>query len=322
MDNHHKNHCFLLFLLILLLASSNCHSWSWFSSSSSSSEETHNDEYSASMVSEFSIEAFNDQRGIGRVENAKNNMVSLSSCWQNAYQHLFAGCSESLAVHEKRSRFAWHLSDCFQKDSGRPSFPFCDPKTAMAKCLKSLNEYEHKVYLEFYLETNTICHQLQIHAFKQETERLVNELKISANYAEEKLETIEERTEHLLQGSNQIHDSLNSIDIRTQQVAQTARNVGDHIDVVLKHSEAVYVQSRKIASTQAELQEGQVELKNNLKEGMAMLQDSYSHLGQEIDNLKNEAIEIEEEISRVGNAMTLKMEHLQSKADDIGNMAG
>lgn len=150
----------------------------------------------------------------------------------------------------------------------------------------------------------------------------MNELKISANYAEEKLETIEERTEHLLQGSNQIHDSLNSIDIRTQQVAQTARNVGDHIDVVLKHSEAVYVQSRKIASTQEELQEGQVELKNNLKEGMAMLQDSYSHLGQEIDNLKNEAIEIEEEISRVGNAMTLKMEHLQSKADDIGNMAG
>ncbi|GMN42339.1 hypothetical protein TIFTF001_011552 [Ficus carica] len=163
---------------------------------------------------------------------------------------------------------------------------------------------------------------IRAHAFKHETERLVNELKNSADYAEEKLETIQERTDQLLQGSNQIHDSLNSIDVRTQQVAQTAKNVGDHIDVVMKHSEAVYEQSRKIASSQVELQEGQVEMKKSLNEGMAMLWDSYGHLGQEIDNLKNEAIEIEEEISRVGDAMTLKMTHLQSKADDIGDMAG
>lgn len=165
----------------------------------------------------------------------------------------------------------------------------------------------------------SIC---RAHAFKHETERLVNELKNSADYAEGKLETIQERTEQLLEGSNQIHDSLNSIDVRTQQVAQTAKKVGDHIDVVMKHSEAVYEQSRKIASSQMELQEGQVEMKKSLNEGMAMLRDSYSHLGQEIDTLKNEAIEIEEEISRVGDAMTLKMTHLQSKADDIGDMAG
>ncbi|PON39051.1 hypothetical protein PanWU01x14_308010 [Parasponia andersonii] len=88
--------------------------------------------------------------------------LSLNSCWKSAYRHLFSGCSEGLAVDEKRSRFAWHLSDCFQKDSGRPPFPSCDPKSSMAKCLKVSNEYEHKVYLEFCLETNSICHQLQL----------------------------------------------------------------------------------------------------------------------------------------------------------------
>lgn len=158
--------------------------------------------------------------------------------------------------------------------------------------------------------------------FKHETERLVNELKNSAQYAEGKLEKIEEKAEYLLQGSNQIYESLNLIDVRTQQVAQTAKNVEDHVDVVLKHSTAVYEQSRKIQASQSELQEGQVEMKRNLKDGMAMLQDSYSHLGQEIDNLRNEAVEIEKEITKVGDQMSSRMENLQSKADDIGNMAG
>lgn len=162
----------------------------------------------------------------------------------------------------------------------------------------------------------------RVHVFKHETERLVNDLRTSALYAEEKLEIIEERTGNLLKGSDQIHDSLNSIDIRTQQVARTTKKVEDHIDVLSKQSEALYEQSRKITTSQEELQEGQVEMKKNIKEGMEMLQGSYSDLGEEIGNLRNEAVEIEKEISKVGDEMSSKMKYLQSKADDIGNMAG
>ncbi|KAJ0620980.1 hypothetical protein HanIR_Chr01g0003471 [Helianthus annuus] len=75
----------------------------------------------------------------------------------NAYQNLLKGCSEILAREEQRSRLAWHLSDCFQKDTGRPHFPYCDVKSQMANCLKKLDEDVHKIYLE----TNAICHQLQ-----------------------------------------------------------------------------------------------------------------------------------------------------------------
>ncbi|XP_028964430.2 protein GAMETE EXPRESSED 1 [Malus domestica] len=315
----------LLLLLILVSTPLDCHSWGWFSSSDktySSENPSGTKDASGGSVGKFSMDGLDDQKGIWLVENAKKKLVGSDSCWQNAYRHLFAGCSEIFAVEDKRSRFAWHLSDCFQKDSGRPPFPSCDSKSAMHKCLKSLNDHEHKVYLEFYLETNSICHQLQARVFKHETERLVNELKNSAQYAETKLETIEEKAEYLLQGSNQIYDSLNSIDLRTQQVAETARNVGDHIGIVLKHSAAVYEQSKKIEASQSELQEGQVEMKRNLNEGMAVLQDSYSQLGKEIDNLRDEAVEIEKEIIKVGGEMSSRMENLQSKADDIGNMAG
>lgn len=159
-------------------------------------------------------------------------------------------------------------------------------------------------------------------AFKRQTERLVNELKRSAEDAEAKLENIEEQAEHLMQSSSQIHDSLLSIDIHTQQVARASKNVEDRISDVLKHSEEIYEQSKEIATSQSELKEGQAYMKVKLEEGIEFLHDSYNNLGVEIDNLKNETVEIEKEIEKVGDEMSLKMRTLQSKADDIGNTAG
>lgn len=157
-----------LVILLLVCFSLRCESWGWFSSSS---EESYSNENSydnkgnfRGSSAEFSIEPFIDPKGMKLIENAKNKMVRSNSCWQNAYEHLFAGCKEILAVDDKRSRFAWHLSDCFQRDSGRASFPHCDSKTSIASCLKELDDLAHNVYLEFYLETNSICYQLQLSA--------------------------------------------------------------------------------------------------------------------------------------------------------------
>ncbi|KAK9284604.1 hypothetical protein L1049_023780 [Liquidambar formosana] len=63
-------------------------------------------------------------------------------------------------------------------------------------------------------------------------------------------------------------------------------------------------------------------MKEKLKEGMAIIHESYDNLGKEIGNVRSEAVEIEKAINKVGNARSTKMRNLQSRANDIGNMAG
>ncbi|KAE9454109.1 hypothetical protein C3L33_13974, partial [Rhododendron williamsianum] len=213
------------------------------------------------VVAEFSMETPGNRKGVQLVENAKNRMAKSNSCWQNAYQNLFAGCSEILAGEEKRSRLLG-ISVIASRKTPEAGF------------------------------------SLLTDAFKRQTERLVNELKKSAQFAEDKLDIIEEKAEELLQSSSHIHDSLASIDVQTQQVSKMTKNVEDHVNVVLKHAEAVYEQSKEIAGSQSELQESQAQMKNKLEESM------------------------EKKIGEVGDAMASKMNTLQSKADDIGNIAG
>lgn len=162
MGNHSLKYLCILILLSQIYESHG--GWFFSSKDDAAGDHQRSDQYDKSnenLVAEFSMEPLNNQKGMKLVENARRMAVSSNSCWQNAYKNLFAGCSEILAGEEKRSRFAWHLSDCFQKDSGRPDFPYCDPKSSMLNCLKKLNEDARKVYLEFFLETNSICHQLQ-----------------------------------------------------------------------------------------------------------------------------------------------------------------
>lgn len=150
----------------------------------------------------------------------------------------------------------------------------------------------------------------------------MNELKNSAQFAEDKLETIEETAEGLLQNSHLIHDPLALIDVQTQQVAKLTQNVEDQVNLVLRDTEAVYEQSKDIAASQSELQEKQATMKDKLEESMAKLHESSNKVGKEISNLKNQAIEIKEEISKVGNAMSSKTNTLQQRANATGNMVG
>ncbi|XP_023736660.1 protein GAMETE EXPRESSED 1 isoform X1 [Lactuca sativa] len=322
MNNSHKNYKFG-FLWVLMLLSHSIYSFSWlFSTRKVDSNEKPSSFHDVSLShAEFSMESLSSKKGMSLVEKAKRKVAMPNSCWQNAYGNLFAGCSEILADEEQRSRLAWHLSDCFQKDTGRPPFPYCHVKDPMVNCLKNLDKAAHTIYLEFYLETNSICHQLQTDAFKRQTERLVNELKKSAEYAEEKLEKIENQAEGLLHTSDHVQESLSSIDVQTQQVSQTSKNIQEHVSVVLQYSQSVYNQSLKLLDSQMELRNGQMKMNERLDEGMIMLNESTSKIGEEMKNLRNEAVEIEKEIGKVGDAMFMKMNRLQGKADDIENIA-
>ncbi|XP_028768735.1 protein GAMETE EXPRESSED 1-like [Neltuma alba] len=267
-----------LMVFIVLCFFTRSESWNWFSSLSSTSGRTHCGSNTVrGSVAEYSAEGLNDERGIKLVENAKEKMVRSNWCWQNAYKNVFAGCSEILADEEKRSRLAWHLSDCFQRDSGRPHFPHCDAKSPMSSCLKALDDLAHKVYLEFYLETNTICHQLQAHAFKHETERLITGLKISAHTSYEGFD--EEFREH------------------------------------------IFEQGKKIADSQLQFAEVQEDMKMRFKEGIEILKESQNNLGEEIGKIRDESIEIQKEIIKVGDTVSQEMQSLHSKTENIVHLA-
>ncbi|EPS69046.1 hypothetical protein M569_05723, partial [Genlisea aurea] len=273
---------------------------------------------------EFTMESLEgDQKAMAEVEKAKSLQMRSSdkSCWVNAYENVFSGCSKIVADEELKARLTWDLSDCFQEHSGRPAFPYCNPKYPTKKCLQELDDNAHKVYLQYFLQIEPICHQLQIHAFKHQTERLINELKRSAEYAEEKLKIMEERGDTLLHNSMEIHGSLSSIDLQTQKVAETSRNVQENVNVLRRFSEEIHDQSKGIAASQAELNEGQLRMKEKMEDGMKMLHESYDNLGSEISNLKNETVEMEKEIDKLGETMFSKMDSLQNKADDIENIA-
>ncbi|KAK1568505.1 hypothetical protein Q3G72_025271 [Acer saccharum] len=316
-------------LLILVCFSDSCMSWSWNPFAAGKAEEPPNDVWSVTgsgsdVDAQFSLEAFDNQKGIQLVEKAKQKMMlGSNSCWHTAYRQIFDACSEIISDdNEKRKRFAWDLSNCFQQNSARAPFPVCHTSTPMKKCLAKLNDNDYRVYLEFFLETNSICYQLQGAAFRRQTERLVNDLKRSANFAEDKLKDLDKKSDKLLQRSDGILSTLTVIDEQTQQVVESSKKVSDHISVVKEYSEEIFNQSVQIAATQSELQNEQEKMKNKIEEGIATLHDSYNNLGQKMDNLKTETVEVEKKINEVGNAMSDKMSNLQSKANEIGDVAG
>ncbi|XP_047310937.1 protein GAMETE EXPRESSED 1-like [Impatiens glandulifera] len=317
--------CLFIFILCFLFAG-NCESWGWFSDethgrnpSSSSAAES---QISGKLSGEFSIDPLSSQEGSQMVENAMQKAQS-GSCWQTAYQDLFSGCRNILADEEKRSRFAWFLSDCFQKDSGMISFPNCNPnKSNMKKCRNMLDKEQSQVYLQFYLQTNVLCHQLQAHSFKQQTEKLVNALKDSAQFAEDKLISIEEKTESLIESSTHIHDSLSSIEQQSLTISKVTTDVSNNVNNVLKHTEDVHEQSKRIEVSQDLIRRGQDELKKKIDDDMDSLREAYDSLGLEMSNLNSEAIEIEKEIEKLGDSLSSKMGKLQNKAESIENATG
>ncbi|KAL6896921.1 hypothetical protein ACP4OV_007493 [Aristida adscensionis] len=325
-------------VVLMLLVSSCCvtkaMSWNLFSSSSSKKASQSGGDGGgsatpqldgAAAVADFSIDGGaggKDPRGARMLENARRRIAAPATCWGEAYGRLFASCADIMADKERQSRLAWHLSSCFQEDSGRPPLPPCDDRSAMVHCRKCLTDSEGKVFLEFFLETNTLCHQLQAEAFKQSTERLVNELSRTARSAHEKLETIEERSDHLVLESDGLRRAVSSVAAQTDHLAAASRDAGARIGDVLERAAAISEQSRAIAGAQAELRAGQTEMRGAVAAGMAAVQESYRSIGGEMERVREGTAGVGREVRAIGDAMASRMDGLQRTADDIGSVAG
>ncbi|TKW36372.1 hypothetical protein SEVIR_2G436300v4 [Setaria viridis] len=308
---------FVVISILLLSSATSTVSWSIFSSSPSKRAGTPL-QLDGATAAGFSIDcARNDPRGARLMDNARRR-IDAAACWSQAYTRLFASCADITADKERQSRLAWHLSSCFQEDSGRPPLPGCDDRSAMLHCRKRLSDSEDKVFLE----TNTLCHQLQAEAFKQSTERLVNDLSRTSKSAHDKLETIEERSDHLLQESQNIHRSLSSIAVQTDHLTAASIAAGAQINDVLDHSRAISEQSKEIAAAQAELRAGQAAMRGAMDAGMARVEESYRTLGDGMERLREDAAGVERGVRILGDAMASMMDGLQRAADEIGSVTG
>uniref|UniRef100_J3MTD7 Uncharacterized protein n=1 Tax=Oryza brachyantha TaxID=4533 RepID=J3MTD7_ORYBR len=168
----------------------------------------------------------------------------------------------------------------------------------MAPCRERLSDSQSKVFLAFFLETNTLCHQLQAEAFKRSTERLVNELSRSARSAHEKLETIEERSGQLIRESDHLRRSLSSIRSQTEHLSVASDDVRARIGDVLESSLAIVERSEAIASAQAELRDGQAAMRDKVAAGTAQVEASYRIIGEEMGRLKEAADDVGRVVGR------------------------
>lgn len=158
------------------------------------------------------------------------------------------------------------------------------------------------------------------HAFKQDTERVVNELKSSAHWVVDKLDKIEQQSDSLLEHSNEIHNSLDSIESQAELLAQKSKVVEDKITNVIDQSNSIFEQSHQIIGTQSKLQEQQFDMRKTLDTSMADIQKSYVILGEDIGFLQTLTSQTQKQITEVAGTMSLQLDNLQIKADDIGNV--
>ncbi|TVU03350.1 hypothetical protein EJB05_51112, partial [Eragrostis curvula] len=313
-------------LTLLLCSATNATAWSLFSSSSKKTPPPTPPQLDGdtAVIADFSIDgAAKDPRGARLMENARRRISApLATCWNEAYRRLFASCADVMNDKELQSRLAWHLSSCFQEDSGRPPLPTCDERSDMVHCRKRLSDSEDKVFLEFFLETNSLCHQLQAEAFKHSTEQLVNDLARTSKSAHEKLEAMEEKSDRLLEESENLRRSVTSIGKQTDELAAATKAAGSQIGAVLEQSKAISNHSKEIIDAQAELKAGQAAMQNAMDAGMAKVEESYRRLGDGVEKLKEDTAIVGDGVRAVGDAMVSKMGDLQRTADDIGSVAG
>ena len=78
----------------------------------------------------------------------------------------------------------------------------------------------------------------------------MNDLKDSAQFAEDKLNIIEEKSDYLLHNSNEIQESITSINTQSQVVWETLKNMFGYMGVLLNHSKEINETANDIAISQ------------------------------------------------------------------------
>lgn len=81
-------------------------------------------------------------------------------CYHKAYTGFHTSCENLLNDKTTKSAFGLQLTNCFLIASGRNAI-ICPVYTPIAKCISTMSDHNHKIYLSFYLEIESICNYLE-----------------------------------------------------------------------------------------------------------------------------------------------------------------
>ncbi|CAM6106100.1 unnamed protein product [Calypogeia fissa] len=237
----------------------------------------------------------------------KSNALSQeNSCWQEAYTGLLSNCRDILKDETQKSRLALRLTNCFLKTSGRQQLKKCPESWPVASCVKELDDHNHAVFLAFYIDSAAMCHFLQSQEFKKETEQLVNDLKYSAQYTENKLDSIghqlDDQHAAILERSGNILDIQKKLQLEHALLQESIQSgMGDlqeAADEAQQQLNLVNQYQKAIADKQRELAESLREEFSDLQRKSNQLGSSMTNLHGSVDDLTEKSMHGQEEAMR------------------------
>ena len=90
----------------------------------------------------------------------------------------------------------------------------------MKDCRKKLSDFEHEIYLQFSIQSNSWCHQLHARAFKRDTERLVNETESPRRWLEIRWRALKGDQNIPVENTSRVQDSLMAINVPAKKLAE------------------------------------------------------------------------------------------------------
>ncbi|KAH8951679.1 hypothetical protein BDL97_09G041400 [Sphagnum fallax] len=312
--------CFSLFLFLLVITcetrDSEAKLWSsWFAASDRHSTfHVHQDSVTPSgeesgrpgrLLEKFDIDSgsilSSSTAGRDLVERARHQSAT-DSCWHRAYSGLLASCREILREEELKARLAMRLTNCFLRASGRgAAITHCSDSTPILKCTSALNDHVHSIFLAFFIDSASMCHHLQSEAFKLETEHVVNDLKGSAHFVEEKLKTMEIQASSILQHSGELISEQKRMHLDMQEYSEQLRNEQKQMHSEMQEQIKTDISGLSLGTMEVHKQlEGVTSMQ---KEMVDQQQALASSLAMEFSNMAVEFSSLQEKTYQIGDGV-------------------
>ncbi|KAH7302024.1 hypothetical protein KP509_23G052900 [Ceratopteris richardii] len=241
-----------------------------------------------------------------------------ASCWSTAYRKLFSSCKEILRDEEKKSRLAFELTRCFLIMNGWPSPPPCPDSKPIKSCTEKIDKSTLETYLVFFQDSAATCYHLQSEAFREETDKMINDLKNSGHLILEKVKDVDELSREILgdtfEQSELIFEKLKNVEDHSAKLLQHHNVVEGLLNTTRDTLEAVYKGSDEILQMQMDLKSMHNDMNATLMEGFNKLDEAAQSTYEHLQGISQVQEEIGHQQVRLADTLSENILHLKDTA--------